>query len=65
MIKKEFKAYLWDFGGQQVQYLAHKLFLTGNSLYILLTSARQEDRNFEYWFRIISLLGENSPLICY
>jgi internalin A len=50
---------VWDFGGQEMQYLTHQFFLTPDALYILLTSARKDYDNLDYWFNIISLLGKN------
>ncbi len=48
---------LWDFGGQEIQYMTHQFFLTRRSLYILLADVRREGGNFVYWLQIISLLG--------
>ncbi len=50
---------IWDFGGQEMQYLTHQFFLSSDALYILLTSARKDFDNLDYWFNIISLLGKN------
>lgn len=58
-----FTANLWDFGGQQIQYLIHHFFLTSRSLYILVADDREQRTDFDYWFRIIELLGNNSPLL--
>jgi internalin A len=53
------KLNVWDFGGQEMQYLTHQFFLSSDALYILLTSARKDLDNLDYWFNIISLLGKN------
>ena len=50
---------LWDFGGQEIQYMTHQFFLTRRSFYILLANGRSEVDNFEYWFKVINLLGTN------
>ena len=34
---------VWDFGGQDIQHYAHQFFLTGNSLYALVTNERIQD----------------------
>ena len=60
---KQFKAHLWDFGGQQIQYYIHQFFLTENALYILVLDDRKEAPNIDYWFRIIHLLGRESPVL--
>lgn len=54
-----FKANLWDFGGQEIQYMTHQFFLSGRSLYILLADNRTQNTNFPYWFEIINLLGKD------
>lgn len=48
---------LWDFGGQDIQYMTHQFFLTRRSFYVLLADGRRQVANFPYWLKIISLLG--------
>ncbi|NOU20112.1 MAG: hypothetical protein HOO91_21355 [Bacteroidales bacterium] len=59
----EIKAHIWDFGGQDIQYMLHQYFLTDDSVYILLTDGRSGNTRYEYWFHIIGLLGKNSPIL--
>lgn len=55
---------IWDFGGQDIQYFAHQFFLTGNSLYVLVTNERIQDSvHLPYWLNIIEMLGKKSPVI--
>lgn len=61
--KITFHASLWDFGGQDIQYMIHQYFLTGKSLYILVADERKQNTHYEYWFSIIKLLGEGSPVL--
>ncbi|MBN2826130.1 MAG: 50S ribosome-binding GTPase [Campylobacterales bacterium] len=57
--QREIRANIWDFGGQEIQYMTHQFFLTPNSLYLLVTTNdRTNSTNFPYWFKIINLLGE-------
>lgn len=51
---------LWDFGGQDLQYMTHQFFLTPRALYVLMMDARRESPNLAYWFKIISLLGRET-----
>lgn len=54
-----FTANIWDFGGQQIQYMTHQFFLTPSAAYVLVSANdRKEPTNFPYWFKIIHLLGE-------
>jgi internalin A len=55
-----FSANLWDFGGQELQYMTHQFFLTPRALYVLMMDARKESPNLAYWFKIISLLGRDN-----
>jgi len=52
-----FSVNLWDFGGQEIQYMTHQFFLTRRSFYVLLADGRRELANFSYWFKAIHLLG--------
>ena len=57
--KREIVANIWDFGGQEIQYMTHQFFLTPNAVYVLMcTNKRDESNRFDYWFNIIHLLGE-------
>jgi len=61
--EREIRANIWDFGGQQIQYMTHQFFLTPDSLYVLVTANdRKESTNFLYWFKIIHLLSTSSKL---
>jgi internalin A len=53
----DFVVNLWDFGGQDIQYMTHQFFLTRRSFYVLLADGRREVANFPYWLKIINLLG--------
>lgn len=55
-----FYANLWDFGGQDIQYMTHQFFLNPRALYILMMDSRRESPNLPYWFKIINLLGRES-----
>lgn len=61
--KQRFKAHLWDFGGQEKQYVLHQYFFTERSLYVLLADDRKELGNFNYWFEIIATLGSGCPVL--
>ncbi|WP_421798930.1 COR domain-containing protein [Haliscomenobacter sp.] len=55
---------LWDFGGQDIQHYAHQFFLTGSSLYALITNERIQDSvHLPYWLNIVEMLGKKSPVI--
>ncbi|RYE22211.1 MAG: GTPase, partial [Sphingobacteriaceae bacterium] len=58
-----FKAGIWDFGGQEIYHATHQFFLTRRSLYILVVDNRKEDTDFNYWLQIVNLLSDGSPLM--
>ena len=61
---KPLRINVWDFGGQDIQYYAHQFFLTGNSLYALITNERNQDSEYlSYWLNIIGMLGKKSPIL--
>jgi len=53
---------IWDFGGQDIMHHTHQLFLTQNSVYILLLNAR-EKTDTEKWLKMIKVFGGDSPVI--
>ncbi|HQU86377.1 MAG TPA: COR domain-containing protein, partial [Pyrinomonadaceae bacterium] len=61
--ERQFTGHLWDFGGQEKQYVLHQYFFTERSLYVLLADDRKELGNFNYWFEIIATLGSGCPVL--
>ncbi len=61
----DFTANIWDFGGQEIQYATHQFFLTTNSLYVLVVDARKQATHYEYWLKVINLLGGCSPVVVF
>ncbi len=57
--------HVWDFGGQEIMHSTHQFFLTARSLYVLVLSGREgnEDRDAEYWLRLIASFGSDAPVI--
>ncbi|WP_222539509.1 leucine-rich repeat domain-containing protein [Pedobacter polysacchareus] len=53
---------IWDFGGQDIMHHTHQLFLTQNSVYILLLNAR-EKTDTEKWLKMIKVFGGDSPVM--
>ncbi|MGB3693733.1 MAG: leucine-rich repeat domain-containing protein, partial [Spirulinaceae cyanobacterium] len=60
---QEFRANLWDFGGQEIYHQTHQFFLTERSLYALVADTRQENTDFPYWLNSIELFGGDSPVL--
>ncbi|MCD6013264.1 MAG: hypothetical protein K0Q79_3126 [Flavipsychrobacter sp.] len=61
---KEVMAHIWDFGGQELYHTTHQLFLTPDTLYILLNDNRKNDTDFYYWLNIVTLrAGGKCPIL--
>lgn len=61
---KDIQAHIWDFGGQELYHTTHQLFLTPDTLYILLNDNRKNDTDFYYWLNIVTIrAGENNPIL--
>ncbi|MDJ0835142.1 MAG: COR domain-containing protein [Acidobacteriota bacterium] len=52
----------WDFGGQEIMHATHQFFLSKRCLYIVVQSARDEDRTW-YWLHHIRGFGGDSPVL--
>lgn len=63
-LPQDLKAHIWDFGGQELYHTTHQLFLTPDTLYILVTDNRKNDTSFHYWLNTITLrAGKNCPIL--
>jgi internalin A len=56
--------HVWDFAGQEITHATHQFFLTERSVYLLVLDARSDtqDRDAEYWLRLIDGFGKGSPV---
>lgn len=59
------RLHVWDFGGQEIMHATHQFFLTERALYVIVIGCRvgQEDWEVEYWLRLVSSFGGNSPIV--
>jgi internalin A len=56
---------LWDFGGQEIYYATHQLFLTRRTLYLLVLNNRnsEKENRLEYWLKIIEIFGDTPSIL--
>lgn len=40
---------IWDFGGQEIYHATHQFFISGRSIYTVVSDSRKEDTDFNYW----------------
>lgn len=61
----EINVHVWDFAGQEITHHTHQFFLTERSIYILVLTGRsdEQDRDAEYWLRLIQSFAKQSPVI--
>ena len=59
----QFRANIWDFGGQEIYHATHQFFLTRRSVYVLVCDDRKEDTDFSYWLHVVEMLSDASPLL--
>jgi Leucine-rich repeat (LRR) protein len=60
---KTFHVNIWDFGGQEIYHQTHQFFLSKRSLYSIVIDSRADSPNLDYWFKLVELLSNNSPLL--
>jgi Leucine-rich repeat (LRR) protein len=60
---KIFLVNIWDFGGQEIYHQTHQFFLSKRSLYSIVVDSRADSPNLDYWFKLVELLSNNSPLL--
>ncbi|MFK7925486.1 MAG: COR domain-containing protein [Bacteroidia bacterium] len=61
--EKNIKLNLWDLGGQSFMHATHQFFFTERTLYVLVTLARKERKELNFWLTLIQKLGNNSPVL--
>ena len=62
---EDVRLHIWDFGGQEIMHATHQFFLTQRSLYLLVLNGREggEDVDADYWLKLITSFGGDSPVI--
>jgi small GTP-binding protein len=64
-VEPNIKVNIWDFAGQEITYQVHNLFMSKESLYLLVIDGQKEDNiveNFD-WLETISTNADNPPII--
>ena len=64
-VEPNIKVNIWDFAGQEITYQVHNLFMSKESLYLLVIDGQKEDNiveNFD-WLESISANADNPPVI--
>ena len=62
---KNIQLNVWDFGANETFFNIHRLFLTPNTIYLLVWDATVENHRAELrdWLQLISFLSDGAPII--
>lgn len=62
---EQIRIHFWDFGGQDILHLAHSIFLTDKTLYVILLNTRNDtqDVRARYWLRYLQSHKPDCPVL--
>ena len=62
---EEIKVHFWDFGGQEIFYSMHRMFLTERTIYVVMVNARDEKRGAqtEEWLDTVKSFAPKAPVL--
>ncbi|MEM6379212.1 MAG: COR domain-containing protein, partial [Bacteroidota bacterium] len=54
---------IWDLGGQEFMRSTHQFFFSERTLYVLVTLARRERNELNYWLKLANQLGNQATVL--
>ena len=59
------KVNFWDFGGQELLHSMHRLFLTKNTMYMIVLNTRNDnqDDQAKFWLHYVEMYAKGAPVI--
>lgn len=62
---RKVQVHFWDFGGQDILYSMHRMFLTKRTLYVILVDARNESKGNQAreWLDTVKSFAEDAPVL--
>ena len=63
---RDIKIHFWDFGGQDIFYSTHRMFMTQQTVYVILLNARESnlDERARYWlYNVLHFAGKDVPVL--
>lgn len=59
------KVHFWDFGGQEILHSMHRMFLTTNTLYVVVLNVREgnQDDRARYWLHNLKSFANGAPVL--
>ena len=57
--------HFWDFGGQEILHSMHRMFLTQETLYVVMVNVREgnQDERARYWLHNINAFAKGAPVL--
>lgn len=55
----------WDFGGQDILHSMHRIFLSKNTLYVIVLNTRNDNQDAQaiFWLRYVEAYAQGSPVL--
>ena len=62
---RDVKVHFWDFGGQEILHSMHRMFLTTNTLYVVVLNVREgnQDDRARYWLHNLKSFADGAPVL--
>ncbi|MBQ7099743.1 MAG: GTP-binding protein [Oscillospiraceae bacterium] len=62
---QDIRAHFWDFGGQDILYSMHRMFMTERTIYVVMVDARKENCGAQAteWLDTIKSFAGNAPVL--
>ena len=62
---RSIKVHFWDFGGQEILHAMHRMFLTEQTLYVVLVNVREgnQQERARYWLHNIRSFANGAPVL--
>lgn len=63
--KQKVQVHFWDFGGQEILHSMHRIFLTNQTLYVVMINARNntQDDQARYWLHNVNSFAPGCPVL--
>ena len=62
---EDIRVHFWDFGGQEILYSMHRMFMTERTIYVVMVDARNENRSSQakVWLDMVRSFAGDAPVL--
>lgn len=62
---QDIRVHFWDFGGQEILYAMHRMFMTDRTIYVILVDARNNNRGAQAkeWLDTVKSFAREAPIV--